>query len=63
MKITVSYLVRETKTVEMSVEDYLKFRANFNSRPDIFPDESFDRKITVDEDNKNELLCFLYKNQ
>ena len=63
MKIEISYLIRETKTVEMSVEDYLKFRANFNSRPDIFPDESFDRKITIDEDNKKELLYFFYENK
>ena len=56
MKITVSYLVRETKTVEMSVKDYLKFRADFHSSPDIFPDKSFDEMMTIDEDSKNELL-------
>lgn len=63
MKITVSYLVRETKTVEMSVKDYLKFRADFHSRPDIFPDKCFDEMMTMDEDSKNELLDFFYENK
>ena len=63
MKITVSYLVRETKTVEMSVKDYLEFKSNFNSRPDIFPDNSFDEMMTIDEDSKNELLDFFYENK
>lgn len=63
MKITVSYLVRETKTVEMSVKDYLEFKSNFHSRPDIFPDNSFDEMMTIDEDSKNELLDFFYENK
>ena len=63
MKITVSYLVRETKTVEMSVKDYLKFRTDFHSRPDIFPDKCFDEMMTIDEDSQNELLHFFYENK
>ena len=63
MKITVSYLVRETKTVEMSATEYLKFKSNLHSRPDILPDNSFDEIVTIDEDSKNELLDFFYENK
>ena len=63
MKITVSYLIRETKTIEMSVKDYLEFKSNFRSRPDIFPNNSFDEMMTIDEDSKNELLDFFYENK
>ena len=47
----------------MSATEYLKFKSNFHSRPDIFPDNSFDEMVTIDEDSKNELLDFFYENK
>lgn len=62
MKVTITYVQRTTATFDMTPEEYCKFRADFRSRPDIYPEDAYDPRLTVDdEDSKMELLNFFYR--
>ena len=61
MKVTITYIKRTTATFDMTPEEYCKFRANFRSRPDIYPENAYDPNLSIDEDSQMELLNFFYK--
>lgn len=50
MKVTIDYLVRVTKDIEITPEEYCKF-----------PEESFDRNISYDKEAMEELKDYLDK--
>lgn len=61
MKVTISYLIRVTKDIEITPEEYCKLHANSNSIADVFPEESFDRNISYNKEAMNELKDYLDK--
>lgn len=61
MKVTITYVQRTTATFDMTPEEYCKFRANFRSRPDIYPENAYDANLSIDEDSQMELLSFFYR--
>lgn len=61
MKVTTTYVQRTTTTFDMTPEEYCKFRMNFRSRPDVYPESAFDPNLSIDEDSQMELLNFFYK--
>ena len=61
MKVTITYIQRTTTTFDMTPEEYCKFRTNFRSRPDIYPENAFNPNLSIDEDSQMELLNFFYK--
>ena len=59
MKVTIDYLVRVTKDIEITPEEYCKLHTNSNSIAGVFPEESFDRNISYDKEAMEELRDFL----
>lgn len=55
MKVTIDYLVRVTKDIEITPEEYCKLHANSNSIAGVFLEESFDRNISYDKEAMEEL--------
>lgn len=55
MWVTIDYLVRVSKDIEITPEEYCKLHANSNSIAGVFPEESFDRHISYDKEVINEL--------
>lgn len=55
MKVTIDYLVRVTKDIEITPEEYCKLHTNSNSIAGVFPEESFDRNISYDKEVMEEL--------
>lgn len=61
MKVTIDYLVRVTKDIDITPEEYCKLYANSNSIAGVFPEESFDRNISYDKEAMEELRDYLDK--
>nr|DAT91205.1 MAG TPA: hypothetical protein [Caudoviricetes sp.] len=61
MKVTIDYLIRVTKDIEITPEEYCKLYANSNSIAGVFPEESFDRNISYDKEAMEELKDYLDK--
>ena len=59
MKITVDYLIRVEKDIEVTPEEYCQIHANHKSRPDIFPDDCFDVNVSYGVDGLRELEDYL----
>lgn len=62
MKVTISYLVRETKTIEIDLIDYLKLTSDIDSRPDIFPENSFEKRVSLNKEEVEKAREFYLKN-
>ena len=61
MKVTIDYLIRVTKDIEITPEEYYKLYANSNSIAGVFPEESFDRNFSYDKEAMEELRDYLDK--
>lgn len=59
MKVTIDYLIRVTKGIDITPEEYCKLHTNSNSIAGVFPEESFDRNISYDKEAMNELKDYL----
>ena len=59
MEVTIDYLIRVTKDIEITPEEYCKLHANSNSIAGVFPEESFDRNISYNKEAMNELKDYL----
>ena len=61
MKVTIDYLVRVTKGIEITPEEYCKLHTNSGSIAGVFPEESFDRHISYSKETMEELKDYLDK--
>lgn len=59
MWVTIDYLVRVSKDIEITPEEYCKLHANSNSIAGVFPEESFDRNISYGTEAMRELKDYL----